>query len=814
MLDDLRVIDLTQEDGTLCGQILADLGADVIQVEPPGGARGRRRAPFLDGAAKPPLSLSWIAGARGKRSVVIDLESGAGRDAFLKLLATADVLVEAEPVGRLERLGLADETLARCNGGLIHACMTGFGRTGPKSRWAWSDLVIMAAGGPLALTGDADRAPVRVSVPQAFCHAAAEAAAGVMVALHHRRQTGVGQRVDVSAQEAVTIATQSNIVAEAIGDVAVARSAGGSRTGGIETRSIWPTKDGYVAMTQAFGPIFGAATRRLMEYVFEEGFCDAATRDKDWIGYGLMLVEGREPLEEFERVKGCLEAFTRSKTKDQLLAAALARRLLIAPVSTIADTVDSAQAAARDLFVAPQGDGPLAAFRYPGAFAKFSASPLKRPRRPSEVGEHTAEVMAELERSPPGRRAEEIRPGGTSSPPLAGVKVLDFSWAIAGPAATRYLADFGATVVRIESTKRLDAARTVRPYIHGDPDPENSAVFHNMNMNKQMITLDLTHPGSRRAVHDLVRWADVVCESFSPGAMQRFGYDYERLKAIRPDVIMLSTSLMGQTGPMSQFAGFGNLAAAIAGFYDLTGWPDRSPAGPFSAYTDYIAPRFNAISMLAALEYRRKTGQGQHIDMSQAEAAMHFLAPAVLEYTATGRVAGRRGNDDPNMSPHGVYPAEGEDRWIAIACIDDECWAALCRTIGALRPLQARYATVRERLQAADELNAIIADWTARQPAEAIEAALQAQGVAASVVQTSNALLRDPQLAHLGHFARAANGGRQGLVEFSASRLSLTPAQMDDRLPGLGRDLEYVFSEILGYDEDTFADLIVSGALD
>jgi benzylsuccinate CoA-transferase BbsF subunit len=261
-------------------------------------------------------------------------------------------------------------------------------------------------------------------------------------------------------------------------------------------------------------------------------------------------------------------------------------------------------------------------------------------------------------------------------------------WALAGPGATRTLADCGARVVRIESTSRLDVCRTLNPWLNGEIGPENSAIFHSTNAGKRMLTLDPTTPEGREVVLDLVRWADVVTESFSPRGMKGFGLDYETLREVKPDLIMLSTCLMGQTGPLARFAGFGNLAAAISGFHELTGWPDRDPAGPFSAYTDYIAPRYNAIAVLAALEHRRRTGQGQHIDLSQAEAALHFLAPAMLEYTVNGTIPSRVGNRDGELAPHGVYPAAGDDDWVAVACRDDADWRGQDRRRGhALRPL-------------------------------------------------------------------------------------------------------------------------------
>src|SRR5271168_2781797 len=218
--------------------------------------------------------------------------------------------------------------------------------------------------------------------------------------------------------------------------------------------------------------------------------------------------------------------------------------------------------------------------------------------------------------------------------PLAGVKVLDFMWVLAGPGITRSMADYGATVVRIEATTRTDPIRTVGPFQGNVIGPESSALWWNNNAGKYGMTLDMSKPEARPIVLDLVRWADIVAESFSPKAMRAWGLDYESLRAIKPDVIMVSSCLMGQSGPLARFAGFGNLAAALCGFYNLVGWPDRSPSGPYSAYTDYIAPRFGLAALMAALIHRKRTGQGQYIDQAQAESALHFLTLPLLDCQA------------------------------------------------------------------------------------------------------------------------------------------------------------------------------------
>jgi crotonobetainyl-CoA:carnitine CoA-transferase CaiB-like acyl-CoA transferase len=403
----------------------------------------------------------------------------------------------------------------------------------------------------------------------------------------------------------------------------------------------------------------------------------------------------------------------------------------------------------------------------------------------------------------------------THAAALADVKVLDLMWAIAGPAATRMLADYGATVVRVESTTRTDICRTVAPFHELPPGPESAVLFQNSNAGKRLVTLDLATRAGREIVFDLVRWADVVTEAYTAGTMRTLGLDYDALRAVNPSLIMLSTCLMGQTGPLARYAGFGNLAHSITGFGGLCGWPDRTPAGPFGAYTDYIAPRFSAAAILAALDHRRRTGEGQYIDLAQAEAAIHFLAPAMLDYTVNGHVQACVGNADPDAVPHGVYPAAGDDRWIAIAVHTDAQFAALAELLGepTLRD-DARFVTADVRRGHREELDAAVTAWTRTQDAHAAEAALQARGVPASVVAGSADLCSDPQLVHREHVRRLTHPTYGTTpVEGSRSRLSRTPAVVEGAAPTLGRDNEDVLRTILGYDEDRITELVIAGAL-
>jgi crotonobetainyl-CoA:carnitine CoA-transferase CaiB-like acyl-CoA transferase len=400
--------------------------------------------------------------------------------------------------------------------------------------------------------------------------------------------------------------------------------------------------------------------------------------------------------------------------------------------------------------------------------------------------------------------------------PLDDVKVVDFMWALAGPGTTRTLADYGAIVIRIESANRVDGARTVGPFLDNKPAHDSSGLFGTYNAGKLGLALDLNKPQAREVVLDLVRWADVVCESFSPKAMRAWRLDYESLREVKPDLIMLSSCLMGQSGPMSKFIGFGNMAAAVAGFYHLCGWPDRPPSGPFGAYTDYIAPRFGAISVLAALDYRRRTGKGQYIDQSQAESALHFLTPALLDCAVNRRIVQGVGNADPNYAPHGVYPALGEDRWIAIACKTDEHWRSLCTAMN--RAGLARdegFATLAGRYKNRDQLDQIISEWTRGMSADAAELQLQELGVPGSALQDSNDVWHDPQLAARGYLAEIEHPvcGKT-VIEGPRFLLSRTPATTARPAPTVGGDNQYVLESILGYDQDRITELAAAGALE
>lgn len=819
MLSGYRVLDLTDERGQLAGQTLADLGAEVILVEPPGGSRSRHIGPFVDGHEGDPENSLWFwSYNRGKRSVELDLDDPAGRDRFLELARTADLVIDSAEPGVMAGRGLGHAELAAANPALVHTSITAWGQDGPKADWHATDLTIAAAGMHMAMMGDLDRAPLRVPLDQAFLHASAEAAAASLIALRERKLSGRGQHIDVSAQQCILQATQSYCLAHPLGGAPVQRGSGAVSLGPFNVRLRSDAADGFVSNTILFGEAIAPFSQRLFEWIHAEGECSDEDLDFPWVDFPMEVMAGNIPPSEYDRIQDVAEAFTRTRTKADLLAEALERRLLLVPITTVQDVVEEKQYVERDFWRTiemPSVDKPI---RVPGPMAKLSASPLVIESPPPTVGAHTDEVLADTSRRPevPDDGVEPDRTGR----PLEGLKVLDFMWVMAGPASTRVLADQGATVVRVESSVRVETARTIGPFIDDEGGAENSGLFNNMNAGKMGLTLDVNNPASRRVIEDLVRWADVVTESYSPKAMKAWGLDYESIKAIKPDIIMASTCLFGQSGPLSSLAGFGTMGASMSGFYSMTGWPDRAPAGVAGAYTDYIAPKYLSAVLLAALEHRDRTGEGQYIDMSQAEASMAFLSPAVLDYEVNGRQAPTPGNRHPAMAPHGAFPTtpkeggdEGpEEQWITIAIDSDENWQRLCTMAGLGADLAGLDLAGRQAIE--DDLEAKLGAWTAGQDGYQLQEQLQEAGIAAHMVQASAELVEDPQLIHRQHFREVAHADHGTFwVEGPRFTMSRSTTDLTDAGPSLGQHTFDVLLGILGYDDEALGEIAASEVL-
>jgi crotonobetainyl-CoA:carnitine CoA-transferase CaiB-like acyl-CoA transferase len=383
-----------------------------------------------------------------------------------------------------------------------------------------------------------------------------------------------------------------------------------------------------------------------------------------------------------------------------------------------------------------------------------------------------------------------------------GVHVLDFAWVGVGPITTKYLADNGAEVIRVESASRPDVLRLAPPWKDGQPGPNNSQFYASFNTSKKDITLDLSKPKARELVLKLVTWADIVSESFTPKAMRNWGMDYEHLRKIKPELIMFSTCMQGQTGPNAMYPGFGQLMAALSGFYYISGYAEgQHPTPPYGAYSDFIAPRFLASALIAALDYKRRTGKGQYIDMSQYEAALHNLAPALIDYFATGRSLGPSGNASMRYAPHGAYRCADdgvEERWIAIAVANDAEWQSMLIALGAGEG-DARFAAQLSRIENRAALDQFVGGLARNRSANELTAQLQAAGVASYPVQNCMDIHQDENLEawdfwHWLEHKQMGPSPYEGLQH----RLSRTPGELRDAAPVLGQNNDEIFRGMLG----------------
>ena len=399
--------------------------------------------------------------------------------------------------------------------------------------------------------------------------------------------------------------------------------------------------------------------------------------------------------------------------------------------------------------------------------------------------------------------------------PLSGIHVLDLSWVMVGPASGRALADLGADVIKVESSRRIDPVRTLGPFKDGKVGPERSVSYHNLNAGKRCIALDIRKPQGRELVLRLSEWADIVLESFTPGVLDDLHLAYRDLSVRNPKIIMASTAILGQTGPDAKgTSGVGTMGAAMSGATYQFGWPDRPPSGPWGPWTDAVTPRFIVASILAALHNRRRAGKGCYIDLAQAECGIQFMMPAYYEFAANRHVPERRGAAGSPLSvPQGVYPCAGNDRWVAIDASAQGPWMALRNVVGGALT-DSRFDTIIGRLRNRDDLDRAIAAWTSPRESDAVEAELQAARIPAHVVSRALDLVRDSDLHQMGHFVKI-DDPVIGEVEIEGPRavFDRTPNPLTRRGPSIGEHTNEVLREVCSLSDQEIARLAAEGIL-
>ena len=813
MLSPYRILDLTDSRGALGPLILAGLGADVVKVEPPGGCPSRSEPPLDPRQPAGLRSLRFHALNRGKRSVELDLDGASGRAEFHRLVAAADFLFENAEPGAMAARGIGFEQLRAVNPSLVYVATTPFGQDGPYAKHLATDLTLAAMGGMMALIGEPDRRPVRITVPQTWHHAAVEGALAALVAHQRSLSSGQAQFVDVSVQAAVFWTGLNAMIAHAIHGTNIERNGTWLQLSTLVTPLVYPCADGEVTLVATTATLLPLIPWMVASGVVDEKWAAL----EDWRSYEARMLTGADLAIPLPALREQLEAFTRKHTKADLFAGGIARGITLAPVNTASDVLALDHLAIRDFWRPVElADG--RELRAAGPFVRLSRTPVAFSPAP-DLGQHTIEVLDDVARSPVGRespkdasRRTEVVP--TPRLPFEGVKFADFSWIGVGPITAKVFADHGATVVHVETDKPADRLRLVGPFKDGIAGINRCQFFGSFNTSKLSLQLNLKHPDGLATAKRLLQWADICLDSFTAGTMAELGLGYDVARQQNPGLIMASTCLMGQTGPAAPLAGYGYHAASVCGFYEVTGWDDRAPGGPFNAYTDTVAPRFLATALIAALDHRRRTGEGQYIDGAQMESSLHFLGPELLEAQVTGKNARRAGNAAPSAAPHDAYPCAGEDQWCAIAVETDEQWRALRRALGD--PAWARASaldTAQGRLANRDLVDRELSAFTARHAPRALMDLLQAAGVPAGMVQRSSDHQEDPQLAHR-RFFHPLEHPEMGLVPYEGHAYQISGYDHGPRFPApcLGEHTYQVLSEVLRLDDDEIARVMGSGA--
>ncbi len=622
----------------------------------------------------------------------------------------------------------------------------------------------------MAINGDADRRPVRITVPQTWLHAAAESAAGALVANERRRLSGEAQFVDVSVQAAVFWTGLNAMTAHPIQGRNIERNGTMLQLSTLTTPLVYPCADGEVCLIATSATLVGMVPWMVSSGVVSQEWADG----EDWKSYEARMLTAESLTHSMDEVRAKVVDFTMAHRKQELFEGGIARKITLAPVNTVADVMAMEHLAVReywDELQLPSGR----TLRTPGPFVKTTAPAVGWDRPAPAIGEHTEEVLTDVR----GRQARPTAPSRrvavVSEPlPLAGVKVADFSWIGVGPITAKALADHGATVVHVEHDRPVDRLRLVGPFKDDIPGINRCQFFGSFNTSKLSLQLDLKHPSGNEVARKLLAWCDVAMDSFTAGTMNELGLGYDVARSLNPDIVMATTCLMGQTGPAAELAGYGYHAAAVSGFFEITGWDDRPPGGPFNAYTDTVAPRFLVTTLLAALDHRRRTGAGQFIDQAQMESALHFLGPQLLDQQVSGHRARRNGNVDPDRFPHDAYPCAGDDEWCAIAVEDVGQWHALRAFLGEPAwAMDPALDAVGGRRAAAATIDAELAACTVQHDPRELMELLQAAGVPAGMVQRSSDHQLDPQLEHRAFFRRLQHP-EMGEVPYEGHQYAIT----------------------------------------
>ena len=802
-LQQLQVIELGGGvAASVAGKMVADLGARVVKIESPQGDETRRRGPFPQGKPDPEASGTFLFLNTNKRSLSLDLTGSGGRDPLDRLVGKADLLIHDFPPARMEAHGLEFERLAALNRSLVMLSITPFGLTGPYRDYAASDLTLFHAGGwGWICPGDSTPLSLPPGKPfgqHALIQAGLHGAVAALAACISSARTGIGEHIDMSIQEAVAFQLGRHTARYPYAGLSDSRD----MPMPYEPFSFYPCRDGHIFIVCPEQ----AQWDRLVALMGHPDWC-ADER------FGSR--EGRE--QHGKALKPLLAQWTARQEMEPLFHACQQVRVGAAAVFSPSMIERQEQLRARDFFVT-QEHSSAGQIRLPGApyllrepwwrlnrsapalgEANAELENLFAPRAGGAFTPHAGSATATSVQATGGPEGSDHLP-----PPLAGLRVLDFSWLWTGPHCTLMLAFLGAEVIKVESSRRPDLTRRVHIF---PPEMERGlnrcGYFNQVGQGKKSITVDLSKPDGIDLVKRLAEKSDVMISNFSTGVMDRLGLGAEAMQRVNPDLIVATISAVGQSGPHKNYMGYGPLVNALSGLSAQTGYADGLPRDVGTAYGDPNGGVYAAIAILAALwSQRRHGGRGQVIDVSMWEAMICTAFEGWMNH-ALGHPPHRpMGNRDPVWAPHGVYRCLGEDAWVAIAVTDEAQWRALCEAMG--EPAMARdpeWQNAEARKINEDELDRRITRWCADKDPWSVTSKLQAAGVPAFPSIDNRELLEDAHLNERGFFTRWPHPevGLRTLVG-SPWKLSIRANGQGSAAPLLGQHTDEVLEQVLGID--------------
>ena len=774
--------------------MLADLGAEVTMVEPPGGNSIRHQAPYVDDQPSPERSYQHLYFNVNKRSLVLDWRSTDGLDRLLELATSADILIESNQPG-----DFPVEQVRAAIPHLIVVSATPYGQRGPRSDWRATDLTTTAAGGLLQVSGERSDPPVHGAAFPGHTMTGLTIASSAMTALHGRDRTPgrPGCQIDISMQEATSfqVVQTSNPNTWRWRGEAPYRPALSQVIRCADDRwmgcNISPNKlPEFIAMLDEAG----------VEHDLDADNWEVIHRG-DRAAWQYL----ENPLQDL--AKDLAACWPRQKLLERLWAAGMPAM----PTLRFSEFAESGHYPTSGQFIAVETPAVGKALSYSRSPLDPVQSPLPMQPAPS-LGEHTDSSFTS-----PAAGDNEGR--GESAPfpdmPLSGIRVLDLTWVAAGPLTTRLMANFGAEVIKVESSgDRMDPVR-VQP-VKGEFQFDLADLFNEVNTGKQSLTVNLADEQGKDLLRELIGHCDVLVNNYSGGSLARMGFPWEDLRKINPRLISVHLPGVGGDSPWRPLRTLGNLLKAAAGMNFQMGYPHQPPRGMGVAYPDFTSPHVGVSAILAALRAREETGDGREIELSQLSATVALLGAQWMQFDQLGEDLPRLGNSDPNMCPHGVFPSAGGDQWVAIALESDDQWPAFAETIGRAELIRdASLQSLAGRKSRNDEIEAAISEWTSQRSKWEAAEALQTAGIAANAVEDLSDMM-DIDEHFRDHYQRVEQPSHPGFgiwIDGAPWEFAHLEKRMLERAPMLGEHNEIILSGLLGKSEAAIAELIAAGVV-